>query len=84
MVNDGKWLSRLIEQNMRIVPEQVSLLPFYDEEVSVACDQHTWKCFCIKTKDDVSVLQGLDDLRDSELDSLCDRPTTLNMRLQGR
>lgn len=82
MVNDGKWLSRLIKQNMRIVPEQVSLLPFYDEEVSVACDQHTWNC--IKTDDDVSVLQGLDDLRDSELDSLCDRPTTLNMRRQGR
>ena len=84
MVNDGKWLSRLIEQNMRIVPEQVSLLPFYDEEVLVAFDQHTWKCRLYKTKDDVSVLQGLDDLRDSELDSLCDRPTTLNMRRQGR
>ena len=84
MVNDGNGYRVLLSKTWRIVPEQVSLLPFYDEEVLVACDQHTWKCFLYKTKDDVSVFQGLDDLRDSELDSLRDRPTTLNMRRQGR
>jgi hypothetical protein len=84
MVNEGNGYRVLLSKTWRTAPEKVSSLPFYDEEVLVAFDQHTWKCRLYKTKDDVSVLQGLDDLRDSELESLCDRPTTLNMRRQGR
>jgi len=80
MVNDGNGYLVLLSKKWRIVSEQVSLLPFYNEEVIVACDEHIWNCFLYKTKGDVSVLQGLNDLGDSELDSLRDRPTILNTR----